>query len=120
VERVRALVDHTLAGLLRTGSAPAEDAEIANAFATLLTPALLAGLRERADPVWQVPVRGSLAAPTLPGAVGHLLACAGCLDAVRATADDTGLAAALGYQRLPRTLRGLHARLAGQPRPHQP
>lgn len=190
VQRVRALVDRTLAGLLpgllRPAGAPAEDVgdvEVANAFATLLTPSLLAGFRDRAtvgggpleraeqavsaalehiragriddargelviargalvaargpvpapapvadpcdlceqaDPVWQLPVRGGLVVPAMTGALNHLLACQGCLDAVRATTDDAGLADALGYDVLPRPLRGLHTRLAGEPQPHKP
>jgi hypothetical protein len=190
VERVRALVDRTLAGLLpgllRPAGAPAEvtgDIEVANAFATLLTPSLLAGFRdratvmggpleraeqavttaleyirdgriddargelviargalvaaggpvptpapvadpcdlcERADPVWQLPIRGGLVVPTVSGALSHLLACRGCLDTVRATTDDAGLADALGYDVLPRSLRGLHTRLAGEPQPRNP
>jgi hypothetical protein len=76
-------------------------------------------LCEQADPVWLVPVRGGGLA-VMSGGLTDLLACQGCLDAVRTTSDDTGLADLLGVDRLPRSLWGLHARLAGEPQPYRP
>ena len=73
---------------------------------------------ERVAPCWSVPITGATV-ELLPGlaAPATLLVCQTCRELIGDTATDEELADLLGLDRLPRTLRGLHARINGRPMP---
>ena len=110
---------------LRSGELADTRDELLTARATLLpAPSTGGGIAEvcdvceRVSPRWSVPVTGATI-DVLPGlaAPAALLVCPSGRDQVADTSSDGELAERLGLDQLPRSLRGLHGRIAGRPVP---
>lgn len=121
VEAMTAAADHFRAGLVpdaRSELVAARGALIAlNPVPAPAATAEICDVCERESPSWALPVQGSTVLLMGMGTAepAMLLVCSGCLQLVQQSTSDEELAQRTGRDVLPRSLRGLRARLCGQP-----